>query len=68
MKAKVPRDYRGLARQAQGQGWRLEVCGSGHMAWRSPAGALVISSSSSSNWHSREKLRAELRRAGLVVG
>jgi hypothetical protein len=66
MKIRVPRDHRALARQARGQGWRLALCGSGHLAWRSPAGALVISSGSRSDWRALHKLRAELRRHGLT--
>ena len=41
---KVPRDMRALAREARRQGWSIEPRRAGHLTWRSPAGALVISS------------------------
>jgi hypothetical protein len=67
MAMKIPREHRELARQARGQGWRLSVLGSGHLAWRSPAGGFVVSSGSPSDWRELHKLRSRLRRAGLAL-
>jgi hypothetical protein len=64
---KVPRDMRPLARQAYGQGWRLKWLGSTHLGWRSPTGAFVVSSGSPSDRKAVHRLRADLRRAGLVL-
>jgi hypothetical protein len=63
---KIPRDMRALARQASGQGWVIAWCAGGHLVWRSPTGALVVSSGSPSDRRAVHKLRADLRRAGLV--
>jgi dienelactone hydrolase len=53
---KIPRDMRALARQACGQGWVIGWCAGGHLAWRSPAGALVVSSASPRDQRAVRKL------------
>jgi hypothetical protein len=67
MRAKIPRDQRALARHARGQGWQLDLRGSGHVAWRSPSGAVLITSATPSDWRVLRKLRAALRRHGLAL-
>ena len=62
----IPRDMRPLARLAGSEGWAIARCGSGHLAWRSPAGDLVVSSGSPGDWRAIHKLRADLRRHGLA--
>jgi hypothetical protein len=58
----------GRGRQAGGPGWRFTRCTSGHLVWRSPAGGVVVSSGSPSDWRAVHKLRADLRRHGLALG
>ncbi len=59
-------DLQCLIRQAQRQGWSVQVRRDGHLAWKSPSGAGVIfSGSSPSDWRAQLNLRACLRRAGL---
>jgi hypothetical protein len=48
------------------QGGAIEWCAGGHLAWRSPAGGLLICSGSPGDWHAVHKLRADLRRHGLM--
>jgi hypothetical protein len=57
---------RRLAHEATRQGWRIGWTGSGHLVWRSPRGAVVISSGSPSDWRARRALRADLRQHGLL--
>ena len=63
---KIPEAHRALAKAATQQGWSLSWLGSCHVGWRSPAGALVVSSASPSDRRAVHKLRADLRRAGLI--
>jgi hypothetical protein len=65
---KIPEPQRRLARAAMQQGWSLSWLGSCHVAWRSPDGALVVGSCSPSDRRAIHKLRADLRRHGLLLG
>ena len=59
-------DLQCLIRQAQRQGWSVQLRRGGHLAWKSPSGdGVVFSASSPSDWRANQNLRACLRRAGL---
>ena len=62
---RIPRDLRVMAQRAREEGWEIERLGSGHLSWRSPAGASVTTSGSPSSRFERHKLRTRLRHAGL---
>lgn len=64
---RIPRDMCPLAERARAQGWPVAWCPGGHLRWSSPAGALVYSSGSPSDWRAVHKLRADLRRHGLCA-
>lgn len=65
MTTRLPRPWRALARAAAAQGWTVRVCGSGHLAWYAPDGAIVVSAASPSDHRARRNHEARLRRAGL---
>jgi hypothetical protein len=65
---KIPEAQRPLAKLAMQQGWCLSWLGSCHVAWRSPTGALVVGSASPSDRRAVHRLRADLRRHGLLLG
>jgi hypothetical protein len=60
---KIPRELRDLAREYERRGWTITLGGSGHLKWRSPAGALVVTAASPGHRHALEITRADLRRA-----
>ena len=64
---KIPEQLRHLARLARAQGWVVSHTAGSHLAWRSPEGPVVITSSSPGDRtkHSRGRIRSQLRRAGL---
>jgi hypothetical protein len=62
---KIPRDYRTLAKRARNAGWSITQTGSGHLAWKSPAGRTVYCPSTPSDRRSLLNVVGKLRRAGL---
>ena len=64
---KLPECYRQLARTARAAGWEITRRRGGHLAWRSPSGAVVFTPGSPSDWRGIRNDIAELRRAGLAV-
>jgi len=64
---KLPECYRELARAARAAGWTITRRRGGHLAWRSPSGAVVFTPASPSDRRSVRNNAAELRRAGLAV-
>jgi hypothetical protein len=63
----MKKDLGKLARLARRQGWTVDQVKSGHTKWRSPAGELVVSSTSPSGPGSLLSLKRDLRRAGLSL-
>lgn len=61
---KIPEAYRPAARAALRAGWRIERT-TRHMAWTSPAGAVVITASTPGGHRARLNDLAHLCRAGL---
>jgi hypothetical protein len=64
---KLPECYRELARAARAAGWDITRRRSGHLAWRSPSGAVVFTPATPSDWRAARNSVADLRRAGLAV-
>jgi hypothetical protein len=64
---KIPEPYRALARKARGEGWAITRTGGGHLAWRSPSGAVVYTPGTPSESRGYLNTRAEFRRAGLAA-
>ena len=64
---KQSKDIRELKAHAESQGWVVTPTKNGHLKWVSPAGAVVISPSTPSDWRSMKNHVAYLRRAGLHV-
>lgn len=62
---RAPRGLRDAARRAMEDGWVLEITGSGHIAWKSPRGVLVVSASTPGHGSSNRNAISQLRRAGL---
>ena len=62
---RIPGALRSLARTARDHGWTISLRGSGHLAWRSPDGEVIITPSTPSDHRSAKNSRARLRRAGL---
>ena len=61
----IPDALRSLARTARASGWLITRRKSGHLAWRSPDGEVIITPSTPSDHRSSKNARARLRRAGL---
>jgi hypothetical protein len=59
-------DLRQLMRSAVRQGWKVQRTGGGHLAWCSPAGAVVFSASTPSDWRALQNHKAHLRKHGWV--
>lgn len=57
--------WRALAAHAIANGWELSPTKGGHIAWRSPAGRVYFTASTTSDWRSVRNARAHLRRLGL---
>ncbi len=62
---RVPESLRALARAARAKGWTIALRGSGHLEWRSPDGAVIITPSTPGDRRSSKNTRARLLRAGL---
>jgi hypothetical protein len=63
---RVPASLCTAARKARKSGWVLTRTGSGHIRWRGPDGAIVITSSTPGGGNrSIRNSRAQLKRAGL---
>ncbi|MBB4931350.1 hypothetical protein F4561_002170 [Lipingzhangella halophila] len=63
---RMPRELRKFARLARARRWRIEVKGSGHLAWIPPCGrGTVFTSSTPSDPRTIKNVIAQLRRAGL---
>lgn len=63
---RIPEALRSIADLAAELGWTVtRRRGSGHLAWRSPDGAVVFTPSTPSDYRSSKNSRAQLRRAGL---
>lgn len=58
-----------LAALAKEQGWRVEPCNNGHMAFYPPdkTHSPIYTGRTPSDWRANRNLRAQLRRAGLVL-
>jgi len=65
---KIPESYRSVARKAKRQGWTITGTRGRHLAWTSPAGAVVYTPSSPSDSRGYRNTVALLRRAGLRAG
>lgn len=61
----VPEELRTAARAAVNDGWTITVRRSGHIAWKSPQGRTVCTSSTSSDSRTTKNELTRLRRAGL---
>lgn len=48
-------------------GWVVDTCGSGHYRARSPAGAVIIMSSSPSGHYARASILRDMRRHGVTL-
>jgi hypothetical protein len=64
---KIPEPYRSLARKARDEGWTIAATRRGHLAWRSPSGALIITASTPSDGRAYRNTCADLKRAGLAA-
>lgn len=63
----MKKEFRALRIVAEAQGWTVTLTRNNHLAWRSPTGALVISSFTPSDKRAILNLRAFLRRNGLIL-
>jgi hypothetical protein len=63
---KFPEAYRAAGRAALSAGWQIERTAR-HLAWKSPAGTVVITASTPGRRRARLNDLAELRRAGLPL-
>ena len=63
----MKKELKELRRAAEEQGWVVAPTRKSHLAWRSPSGYLVISSSTPSDRRAIKNLRAFLTRQGLVL-
>jgi hypothetical protein len=63
----LPKDLKPIARLARQQGWEVPAkkAGSGHYIWISPAGARVVTSSTSCSRRGFQNAVATLKKAGL---
>ncbi len=61
----MPREMREMASAAVRSGWSVGIASSGHVRWRSPAGAVVATAMTPSCPHTIRNDLARLRRAGL---
>jgi hypothetical protein len=62
------KDITQLTRAARQAGWKVTLRGSGHLCFRPPAGRFVIGSQTPHGGrHGLDRLRGDLRRAGLVL-
>ena len=64
---RLPEAYRKLGKAAIMAGWKITVTGGGHLAWRSPSGAVIHTSASPSDHRAVRNNLALFRRAGLQV-
>ena len=62
---RIPEPLRALARAAAARGWQISHLGSGHLRWKSPDGAVVVTASTPGDRRTALNERARLRRAGL---
>jgi hypothetical protein len=62
---RIPEALRSIARTARDRGWAISHRQSGHLAWRSPDDAVVITPSTPGDHRSTRNARARLKRAGL---
>lgn len=65
---RIPEPLRALAQYARHAGWSITHLGSGHLRWRSPDGAVVVTASTPGDRRTALNERARLRRAGLREG
>jgi predicted RNA binding protein YcfA (HicA-like mRNA interferase family) len=63
----MKKEFAVLARIARRAGWTVKQQRGGHVAWRSPSGARVTSSTSPSDRRALYALKRDLRRAGLPL-
>jgi len=64
--SRIPEPLRKLARTAKEAGWTITRTGNGHLRWRHPDGATVITSSTPNGGkHATRNARGALKRAGL---
>lgn len=55
-----------LRREAEGQGWSITLAKGGHLKWKSPSGALVVTSSSPSDQRAIRNIVRDLQRCGFI--
>jgi hypothetical protein len=63
----IPDGLRPAHRLALDAGWTVECASGGHVHWRSPSGALVVTAKTSRSRRAVKNAVADLRRAGLEV-
>lgn len=56
-----------LVREAERQGWTVEIRRSGHLKWTAPNGDMVFSPSTPSDYRGLKNLTRDLRHRGLSV-
>jgi hypothetical protein len=64
---KIPEPYRSLARKARDEGWTIAATRRGHLAWRSPSGALIVTPGTPSESRGYRNTVAAFKRAGLAA-
>jgi predicted RNA binding protein YcfA (HicA-like mRNA interferase family) len=62
-----PGTIRDIIKAAQRQGWTVTMTGGNHYRFKSPAGPVVFTASTPSDWRAIRNIVARLRRAGLDI-
>jgi hypothetical protein len=65
MRTDKRKTMKALRRLAEAQGWVVDPTKNGHLMWKSPAGQIVTSGSTESDWRAHRNHLARLRRCGL---